>query len=351
MTDMEVFITRLKSARLMKGYSMDELCEKMSPKVSKMTISKYESGAMQPNSTTLLSIAKALEQPIDYFFRPITFNLGTVKFRKKSSVSQKEIKSIEQTIVDKVERYICVEEICNDVSVSAELKKYPVANKDDAKRVAQELRKKWNLGIDGIPNVIDLLEEHGYKIVEIEAPENFDGMSSAENSKYPIIVIRRSKNAERTRFTSLHELGHLIMRFDPSLSPKDEEILCNLFANEMLIPESEMKRILGISRKSISYKEMSPLQIRFGISYDALMFKASECGVITPQCYKWYNIHKNQDPSYKQFVEKALCREEKSNRFTSLVYKALYSELITISKAANLLRINIEDVREGYALA
>lgn len=48
-----------------------------------MTISKYESGAMRPNSTALFSIAKALEQPIDYFFRPITFKMGSIKFRKK----------------------------------------------------------------------------------------------------------------------------------------------------------------------------------------------------------------------------------------------------------------------------
>ena len=350
MTDIEIFQTRLKSARLMKGYSMEELCEKMNPKVSKMTISKYESGAMQPNSTTLLSIARALEQPIDYFFRPITFKMGAVKFRKKASVSQKEIKSIEETIIDKVERYINVEEICNEVSASAELKKYPVETKDDVKKVAQNLRQKWNLGIDGIPNVIDLLEEHGYKIVEIEAPQTFDGMSS-EDERYPVIVLRSSDNSERKRFTALHELGHLIMRFKDGTELKEEETLCNLFASEMLIPESEMRRILGFARKSIAYKEVSPLQTRFGISYDALMYKASECGVVTAQCYKWYNIHKNQDPSYKQFVEKSVCRAEESNRFTSLVYKALYSELITISKAASLLRIGIEDVRGDYALA
>lgn len=351
MTDMEIFMTRLKSARLMKGYSMEELCEKMNPKVSKMTISKYESGAMRPNSTTLFSIAKALEQPIDYFFRPITFKMGSIKFRKKASVTQKEIKSIEETILDKVERYINVEEICNEVSVSAEIKKYPVETKDDVKKTAQELRRKWNLGIDGIPNVIDLLEEHGYKIVEVDAPDIFDGLSSAEDAKHPVIVLRRSENAERKRFTALHELGHLIMRFKNGIAIKGEEVLCNFFANEMLIPESEMKRFLGIARKSISYKEVSPLQIRFGISYDALMYKACECGVITSQCYKWYNIHKSQDPSYKRFVERSICRKEESNRFISLVYKALYSELITISKAASLLRINIEDVGGDYTLA
>lgn len=351
MIDATVFQTRLKSARLMKGYSMEDLCEKMEPKVTKMAISKYENGQMRPNSTTLLSIAKALDQPLDYFFRPIQFKLGKVKFRKKSSVSKKEIKMVEETIVDSIERYIYVEEICNVSVGAAESKCYPVKTQDDAKKAAQNLREKWNLGVDGIPNVIDLLEEHGYKIVEVDAPETFDGLSSAENEKHPIIVLGKSCNSERKRFTALHELGHLVMQFEKGLEFKEEESLCHNFANEMLIPEKEMVRILGIARKSVSAKEIRPLQERFGISYDALMHKAKNSGIISSQCYKWYFIHKNQDPSYKGFVEKSLYREEKSNRFESLVYKALYSDLITISKAANLLCINVDDVREDYAFA
>lgn len=351
MIDAAVFQTRLKSARLMKGYSMEDLCEKMEPKVTKMAISKYENGQMQPNSATLLSIAKALDLPIDYFFRPIRFKIGGVKFRKKSSVSKKEIRMVEETIVDSVERYINIEEICNVPVKEIGLKCFPVKTMEDAKKAAQNLRVEWNLGIDGIPNVIDLLEDHGYKIVEVDAPETFDGLSSSGNEKHPIIVLGKSCNSERKRFTALHELGHLVMRFEEGLESKEEEFLCHSFAGEMLIPESEMARILGIARKSVSAKEIRPLQERFGMSYDALMHKAKESGIISLQCYKWYFIHKNQDPAYKRFVEKSLYREEKSNRFESLVYKALYSDLITVSKAANLLRINIDDVREDHAFA
>ena len=43
------FATRLKKARLTKGWSMDKLCENMDPPVSKMTISRYEKGEPKPS--------------------------------------------------------------------------------------------------------------------------------------------------------------------------------------------------------------------------------------------------------------------------------------------------------------
>ena len=67
----EIFAQRLKSARVMKGYSMDELVAAMGNILSKMTISKYEKGQIAPNSTVLIALSNALKQPVDYFFRPI----------------------------------------------------------------------------------------------------------------------------------------------------------------------------------------------------------------------------------------------------------------------------------------
>ena len=42
MTQNEIFAQRLKNARVMKGYSMDELVAAMGNSLSKMAISKYE---------------------------------------------------------------------------------------------------------------------------------------------------------------------------------------------------------------------------------------------------------------------------------------------------------------------
>ena len=96
-----IFATRLKNARLISGYSMDELVNAMGNDVSKMTISKYEKCQLAPNSSVLLSLSKALNQPVDYFFRPFTLSVETLKFRKKKSVlSAKQEKSIREQVAD-----------------------------------------------------------------------------------------------------------------------------------------------------------------------------------------------------------------------------------------------------------
>lgn len=351
MADTSVFSMRLKSARLMRGFSMDELCERMEPKVSKMAISKYESGKMDPDSEILISLAEALDQTPDYFFRPFTLKLKSMRFRKKSNLGAKQIESVKMCIADFVERYVNVEEICNDGNIDVDFASIPVVSAEEVKAAAVNLRERWSLGKDGIVNVIEMLEEHGVKVVEIDAPEGFDGVSSKVNDLIPVIVLGNNFQYERKRFTALHELGHLLLDFGEKFSDKEQESLCNLFANEMLLPETELRRLLGNSRKSIAVKELRPIQVRYGISCDAIMFKAKECGIITASFYKWFCIKKNQNIKYKLFVERTDAPAETSHRFESLVYKALENELITMSKAASLLCTDVATVRKGMSAA
>lgn len=347
MTQNEIFAQRLKNARVMKGYSMDELVAAMGNSLSKMTISKYEKCQLAPSSTVLISLSKALGQPVDYFFRPFTMQIESVKFRKhKSKLAVKQEESIKQNISDMFERYITIEEICNvSVKFVSPFKK-PVSSAEQVKEAALNLRNYWNIGNDGIINVIDLLEEHGIKVMEIDAPESFDGLSSMVNDLYPVIVLNKAFQSERKRFTALHELGHLILNFDDSVSEKDEETLCNLFANEMLILESMFRQIVGDSRREITYPELRAVQIHFGISCDALMYKAKTCGIISEPRYKSYCIQKNRNSAFKERIEQSYYPQEESNRFNRLVYNALSNELITISKAASLLHTSVEKVQE-----
>ena len=103
MANLSIFSARLKNARIMKGLSMDELCSAMGNIVSKMTISKYENGLLAPNSSVIIALSKALEQPIDYFFRPFTVQVDSVRFRKKSTLPQKKENSLRETIADLME--------------------------------------------------------------------------------------------------------------------------------------------------------------------------------------------------------------------------------------------------------
>ena len=347
----EIFGARLKNARVIKGMSMKELCSKMNNLVSKQTISKYESGKMLPNTTNLISLANALDVMPDYLLRPFSVSLDRIAFRKKSKLSVKEENSIKERIRDKIERYIEVEEILNiNSNFSNPIKNNSVNAPSDIYRIVAELRDAWQLGQDGIPYVIEMLEERCVKVIEMDAPDTFDGLSGVVGDHKPIIVLNKNFPVERKRFTIMHELGHLLLNFDESLPQKEVERFCNLFANEMLISHDVFKKLLGEFRHDISLNELRAIQSNFGLSVEAQMFKAKQLNIISDSRYKYFCITKNQNPAFKEQVEKSTYHEEVSTRFESLIYRALASELITYSKASVLLNESINVIREQLKL-
>lgn len=345
-----IFSQRLKAARIMNGYSMDCLVEKMNPSVSKVAISKYESGKMLPDSTSLIALSNALNVSVDYFFRPFSFQIESFNFRKKSTLGKKELESIEKRIIDNLERYIDIENICAIENNFLSPFNEKILESEQVKKSANKLRELWNLGFDGINNVIELLESHSIKIIEIEENNKFDGLSTIVNNSIAVIVLNKKFAPERKRFTALHELAHLLFNFDEKFSDKEIERLCNLFASEFLLPANILYELLGKHRHDISYQELKAIQLEYGISIEALMYKAKESGIISEQRYKTFNILKNKDLNLKKYVETSLYKEEKSFRFIRLVYRALSDELITMSKAADLLCKSVIEVKQEFTL-
>lgn len=348
----EIIGKRLRNARIMRGLSMDQLCTKMDSIVSKMAISKYENGKMNPNSSVLIAFSEALDLPVDYFVRPFTLKIESVKFRRrKSNLGVKAEEGIKQNIASLTENYMEIEEICNEhVEFTTPFNNQFIRNKEDIYNAAIQLRDFWNLGSDGIINVINLMEEHGVKVLEIDAPLSFDGLSSLVNDRYPVVVINRNFSPERKRFTALHELGHIILPFSESVEEKEEEMLCNCFANEMLIPRTVFTSQIGNHRIDIAYEEIKALQLQYGISCDAMMYKAKDSGIISEQKFRTYCIRKNQDNAFKETVERSLYPNEESTRYRRLVFKALSSEDITTSKAAALLNESVDKVIEALSI-
>lgn len=353
----EIFAKRLKSARIMAGWSMDMLCEKIGNLISKQSISKYENGKMMPDSSVLIAIANALNLDPDYFFRPFLLELDEfeVSFRKKNKVKVYETNAIKEKIRDKIERYLEIENILGleNKFQSTIYSNAVISNAQDIKMQALRIRKEWGLGKDAINNVQAMLEMHFIKVIDVDAPESFDGLSGMVNDKYPIIVLNVNiEQSERRRMTALHELGHLLFNgcFDPVLSSKQKENLCTIFANEMLIPSCVFNDIIGENRKDISLNELIDLQITYGVSIDAMMMKAKELNIITEARCRTYYIKKNRNEKFKKLVVVSRFQEKKPQRFTSLVFKAIASDIITTSKAASLLNISIEDVRNRLNL-
>src|SRR4051812_5501426 len=108
---MNNFAERLKAARAMAGFSLQELADKMASVVSKQALGKYEQGLMKPNNEVLLAICSALNVRPDFFSREPKVNLHNIEFRKLQKLSVKENNKIIQQTIDFLERYLELEEI------------------------------------------------------------------------------------------------------------------------------------------------------------------------------------------------------------------------------------------------
>lgn len=348
---LKVFAQRLKQARILKKMSMDQLVSNIGGLISKQAISKYEAAKMMPNSSVLVALATALDVDADYFFRPFTFDVNELKvsFRKKSDTSVKDVNALKVQIQDEVERYLEVEEILGkDKKPAPQMNGGLLTTASQMRDLANQLRDDWQLGYDAIGNVQDVLEEHGIKVVCTEAPSGFDGVSGIINGKdYVVVLNKKQEHVERRRFTAMHELGHLLFdkRFAPGLTLREKEKLCDAFASEMLLPSRVLRGIFTPEEK-ISTSEVRQLQAVYGISFDAIMHKLHELGIINDSKYKTYCIRKNRDEAWKRFVEYTCYQEGFSTKFETMVYAAAAKDLISTSKAANLLHSSVGTVRK-----
>lgn len=329
--------------------SQRELSNKLEGQVSPTAIEKYEKGLMMPSSSALILLSKALGMKLDYFFRPFTVAIDTSKFefRKNASLGVKKVESIKYMVCAEIEKYLEIEGILgNTTTFSLDYSNILVENEDEAKLLARRLREDLNIGSDAIVSAVELLESCGVKIIVIDHDEKFSGTCNTAGT-IPVIVINRNMSSERKRITIFHELGHLLMHCAEGV---DEEKMCTIFANEVLIPSDKFKSLLGTSRHDISLVELQAIQREYGISVDALMAKAAQLNIITSNRYTSYYKKKNALPAFKEAVDASLYPMEHTNRFERLVYRALASEVISMSKAAALLDVSVNEVRNNLNL-
>lgn len=339
----EIFGRRLKSARLMKRLTMDELSLRTNGEVSKPNISKYEAGKMMPSSKAHIALAKALGMDFDYFFRPVTVQITRpADYRKKAKLRKGDENAINEEVKDKAERYLEIEDTLGvSMNFDYDLSDIVVSNRNDVKRVVARIREDWHLGLGPLSNVIDLLEAHGLRVIEIEAPDAFDGMCIFVGEKKPVLVLNKHYTVERKRYTGLHEFGHSIMRMNDSLSQKEKEGLCHYFAGEMLLPSEVLRQVFGTRINKVFLNEVGRLQTQFGISIDAIFHRLKDERILSDTLYSKFYIRQNMNKRLKTWAKTSTyLGEESSYRFSRMVYRALVEGLISEEKAKEILDTN-----------
>ncbi|NEP00423.1 MAG: helix-turn-helix domain-containing protein [Symploca sp. SIO2E9] len=349
--------TRIKLARKKAGYSLRDLASSLGGKVSAQAISKYERGEMTPSSDVLIAISKVLGVTVAYLMDSQGVELTRVDFRTKARTTGKDRARVETEVIEWVERYLQIEQIIelDGTNWNQPFEQLQTIHSiEESEDLANRVRERWKLGLDPIPNMTELLEEKGLKVLIVDLPERVSGFTCLvkrlrDLADLPVIVVNKKSSLERRRLTLAHELCHRLI--DPNLSQKDEEKAANRFAGAFLMPRSHLEKEVGKHRHSLGYRELICLKRIYRVSGAALLVRLRDIGIISSSVltYMFQSVALCWRTNEPEELEPKDNRGEyeQPRRFERLCYRALAEGLISLSKAAELMRCSIEKVEAG----
>lgn len=349
---------RIRLARRKAGLSLRDLSSAMNGKVTAQAIGKYERGEDIPSSGVLMALARALHVSVPYLLDTRGLELTGVEFRKRATTTARDRAHVETEVLEWVERYVQIESILDLDSTQWQS---PVSSPrrvrkiEDAENLASEVRERWKLGIDPIPNMTELLEEKGLKVLIVPLPDRVSGVTCLVGQpdgdpKLPVIVVNGRFSLERRRLTLAHELAHRLIH-PGSLLDKDEEKAATVFAGAFMMPREHLLREVGKHRHALGYKELIDLKRLYRVSGAALLVRLRQLNVISESTlvYAFQGIARGwrtQEPEELE-PEAERGQRERARRFERLCYRALAEGLISLTKAAELLRLPVPQVEAG----
>ncbi|MBR4049259.1 MAG: helix-turn-helix domain-containing protein [Clostridia bacterium] len=284
--------SRITEAREARAMSMEDLAENIG--VTRQAISKYERGITSPSPEMLQAISYSLSFPLDFFYKTekkINAGSSSLFFRSNSNIPKKiknackyqikwtdEVKKQLEEYVDFIERDVPTIDIeYNDLTF------------DDIEEMALSIRREWGLGDEPIGDLIGVLENRGIIITQFATNKfcefkGIDAFSCWKDGTPYIIYHSITKSAVRTRFSILHELGHLIMH--NSISESDSlkkdivdfaDMQADRFAAAFLLPATSFPNDI----RSTSLVSLEAVKRKWGAAMSTIIRRCETLELLT----------------------------------------------------------------------
>jgi Zn-dependent peptidase ImmA (M78 family) len=329
---------RLKVARHRAGMDMRTLAGRVG--VSAMAISKYERELDVPGSHVLIRLARELGVKVEFLLRRSTLQLAEASFRCRRALPAKERRAVLAEVQDLAERFVEAAELFGPIR-EPELPEVPVKDEPGAERAAAKLREAWSLGRGPIENLTAAMELHDVLVGPVSAEGRFDAATvrTVGEPELPVVVVRRGVPGDRQRFSMAHELGHLVM--EPS-ADLDCEKAAHRFAAAFLVPADAAKAELGEKRVSLDMLELHLLKHKYGLSMQGWVMRAADVGIIARATE--LKLHRTFRAKRWHLTEPGdQIEPEEPERMKLLVLRALAEDLITETRAAELLGVSLAE--------
>jgi Zn-dependent peptidase ImmA (M78 family)/transcriptional regulator with XRE-family HTH domain len=257
--------------------------------VSAGAISQYEGGASSPGPKVVASLALALGVPSNFFAsdRPLgEAPLTTAHFRSLRSTSKQERDRafahalLTWELAKVIERYVRLPA----VDLPADLSIRPDDAPSTVEEAARRVRLDLGLGTGPVPHVVRLLESRGVICTRQPAQTRRVFAFSCDFPSRPVVVLSTERTHRAAgRFDAAHELAHLVLHHDEEPGTHTVERQAHVFASEFLAPASEIGELLP---SRVDWKRLMQLKETWGISMQALLFRARSLKVMPEHTYR-----------------------------------------------------------------
>jgi len=304
---------RLSIARKRRQLTKKSLAEKAN--ISQLTLTRIETGQTQdPAEETVGALAKALSYPVSFFYLEDCEELPpeAVSFRSLSSLTARQR--------DSALSAGAIAHLLDDwVTARFNLPQPNLLDlrDEDPETAAIALRRHWGIGSKPIPHLLKLLEAKGVRVFALaECNKNVDAFSCWRN-EIPYVFLNTFKSAERSRFDTAHEIGHLVLHLHGGTSGREVEREADQFASAFLIPRDDFVSHVPMVH---SLEQLITHKSRWGVSVAALARTAFDSGVLSD----WHYRELCKQISYRGYRTKEpfpMKREE------SVLWKKVFGEL------------------------
>lgn len=292
MTTNSIIPSRITEARESRAMSMEELADCIH--VTRQSISKYERGIINPSAEMLQCISACLDFPLEFFYKSEEkYSAGNspLFFRSNSNIAKKvksackyqikwtnEIKSRLEHYVDFIEQNLpVVEDNYEDISLV------------DIEELALSIRSKWGVSDEPLVDIVGLLENQGIIIGQFAASyhcafKGIDAFSCWKDGTPYILYTSNQKSAVRTRFSILHELGHLILHssIDEENAVKKDtvdyaDMQADRFAAAFLLPATSFPKDI----RSTSLTSLEIIKRKWGAALSTIIKRCETLDLLT----------------------------------------------------------------------
>jgi len=340
-----------------RGLTIPQLSAKMG--LGTAALSNLLNGKAEPKSSTLIKLAEGLDVPFDELLADAP-KLKSLRFRTAKTLSGREKAERDQIRHDTalwLANYTALEKSIKDESTYLLPSLFGISPIDAAAKLREELDLD---PLSPIHDIATLMEQSGIRLrIRPFGFKKTFGLSVGQADGGPAIIVNCETgiSIERQIFTIAHELGHLVLHKDSYVATQEEETDCeedeaNAFAGHFLVPDQGLQATWEELRGLHWIDAVLRVKKEYKVSYRTILYRLKDIYPVLRerQLDRDFAIQYNErfNHNLKDYYEpEALSVSDLvESRFLGLVRKALEAEAITMSRAAEMLDIGLDEMRK-----